>query len=276
LVVAAAAVVAAVVASSASAALFFLFDPTVAKPGDLVAIRLGGTPSTFTLAKRVKPLQAPMRIYLAPTQAANRVRSRFDWRLSFVGELVRDRNGHGLLKFRLPPLDPGTYVPATWCPDCARHSSGRTFFVQPNEDIVPRYQPLMRLEVVMPNAAAACPVTRPDAKPVDFTMYGNGFLSTRVSVDGGLLTQRDGDGTFSTKLGWLPRKGFTGTLRVRGERLDASSPPMRVLAVYWGHDTQTGRGSWATPVVFPSEGCWRITGRVGDISLSYVVRVVGV
>jgi hypothetical protein len=27
-------------------------------------------------------------------------------------------------------------------------------------------------------------------------------------------------------------------------------------------------------VELPSEGCWRITGRVADISLSYVVKVV--
>jgi hypothetical protein len=31
---------------------------------------------------------------------------------------------------------------------------------------------------------------------------------------------------------------------------------------------------WASAVKFPSEGCWRLTGRVGDIALSYVVKVV--
>jgi hypothetical protein len=29
-----------------------------------------------------------------------------------------------------------------------------------------------------------------------------------------------------------------------------------------------------SPVEFPGLGCWRITGRVGDVSLTYVVNVV--
>jgi hypothetical protein len=60
---------------------------------------------------------------------------------------------------------------------------------------------------------------------------------------------------------------------VRGERLDAPSPPLKVLNVFWGHSS-TGKWSWATPVEFPSEGCWRISGRVDDVSLTYVGRVV--
>jgi hypothetical protein len=50
---------------------------------------------------------------------------------------------------------------------------------------------------------------------------------------------------------------------------------MKVLGVVWGHDSY-GRGGWASAVKFPSEGCWRISGRVRDITLSYVVRVIGV
>jgi hypothetical protein len=49
---------------------------------------------------------------------------------------------------------------------------------------------------------------------------------------------------------------------------------MQVLSVNWGHSLSTGRGSWMSAVTFPSEGCWRINGRVRDVSLSYVVRVV--
>jgi hypothetical protein len=48
---------------------------------------------------------------------------------------------------------------------------------------------------------------------------------------------------------------------------------MRVRAVNWGYSS-TGRGSWASAVSFPGEGCWRITGRVRDVSLTYVVKVV--
>jgi hypothetical protein len=43
--------------------------------------------------------------------------------------------------------------------------------------------------------------------------------------------------------------------------------------VRWGYSS-TGRGGWASAVVFAGEGCWRITGRVRDVSLTFVVRVV--
>jgi hypothetical protein len=275
-------VIAGALAATAHGALFLLFKPTAATTGDRVVVRLGGTPATFTLDRRVKPLRPAIRVYLVRNEVANSVRSRFDRRISFVGELHPDRNGHGLLTFSVPPLDTGDYVAAAWCPGCASSNSGRTFFVLPvDESVPPRYRPLQSLRVDMPSATTSCPVTRPNrvlppapGQGFPGLRYGNGLLSTAVSSDGGLLTQRDRDGTFSTKLGWLPRKGFTGRLTVRGERLDAAAPPLRVLAVYWGYDTQTGRGGWATPVVFLSDGCWRITGRVGDVSLSYVVRVV--
>ena len=39
-----------------------------------------------------------------------------------------------------------------------------------------------------------------------------------------------------------------------------------------GHSSD-GRGSWASAVSFPTR-CWRLTGRVADISLTYVVRVI--
>jgi hypothetical protein len=267
------AVVAAALASSASGALFFLFEPIVAKPGELVTVRLGGTPASFTLANRVKPFQRPIRVYLVPNDVADTVHSRFDRRLSFVGQIVPDKNVHGVLRFSVPPLDSNTYVAAAWCPGCARHSSGRAFFVISLPD-VSRYLDVMALDVEMPPAAETCPLTH--ANRGSDVMYGNGFLSTAVSTDGGLVAQRQDDGTLFTKLGWLPRKGFTGLLTVRGERLDAPAAPMRVLGVHWGHNTSTGRGSWASALTFPTEGCWRISGRVGDIALSYVVRVIGV
>ncbi len=117
-----------------------------------------------------------------------------------------------------------------------------------------------------------CPVTRgrgPEER------YGNGLLSTRVASTGTLMVQREAGGSLSTKLGWLPHKGLKGHLVVRGERLDAPGK-LRVLGVHWGHASRgpAASGSWASAVQFPSEGCWRITGRVGDVALSYVVRVV--
>ena len=87
---------------------------------------------------------------------------------------------------------------------------------------------------------------------------------------------RRADGTIFEKLGWQPQKGLAPRLgrdlTVRGERLDGPGE-LGVLAVNWG-STNTGIGGWRTAVTFPDEGCWRITGRYGDIALSYVVKVV--
>jgi hypothetical protein len=256
--------VAAIAASTASAALFFLFSPAAAKPGDVVAVRTGGTPTSFTAAQRKRPLRPPIRIYLVPQDVAGEVRSRFDPRISFVGSLVPDRDTHGLLSFRAPPLDTGSYAVAAWCPGCAAYSRGSTFFV-----LTPvassRFQRQMTLRLHLPPASERCPVTRGS--------YGNGILSTSVpGPDGVLATRRDPDGSLFQKLWWLPKRGFGGKLVVVGERLDAPGR-MTVHSVNWGHSSD-GRGSWASAVSFPSEGCWRLMGRVGDVSLSYVVRVV--
>jgi hypothetical protein len=256
--------VALAIAVPAHAALFFLFDRTTAEPGDVVSIRLGGTPKTYTSRDRRLPLKQAIRVYLVPAESAAEVRGRFDERLHFVGSVRPDRNTRGVLTFRLPPLDSGTYAVASWCPGCATYSRGSTFFAQ-TIPRVSRYRDEMALRIRMPDPAQSCPVTRGRS--------GNGLLSTTVpGPDGVLATRRGDDGSLGQKLWWLPKRGFGGRLDVRGERLDGPGS-MRVLGVNWGHSSD-GRGSWASAVSFPSEGCWRLSGRVGDVSLSYVVRVV--
>jgi hypothetical protein len=264
------AAVAAVVVSYAHAALFFLFKPTSANAGDLVTVRLGGTPASFTLDDRERPFQRAIRLYLVPNDVAPTVRTRFDSRAHFIGALVPDRGARGVLTFTVPPLDTDKYAVAAWCPGCARYSFGRTFFVLPVATDDPgRFARLQLLDVPMPDTATSCPVTT--------GRVGNGFLMVTIPEDGVLAVQREPDGTLFDKLGWLPKKDWGGNLTVRGERLDGPGK-MRVLRVNWGHvyvNGRKGRGSWATPVTFSSEGCWRITGRVRDITLSYVVKVVG-
>lgn len=258
-------VVASVLAASAHAALFFLIDPTAVEPGDRVTIRLGGTPEAFTAEDRQPPLQRPMRIYLVPVESAGSVRGRFDPRLYFVGSLRPDRNAHGALTFAMPALDPGTYAVAAWCPGCATFRRGRAFWIQ-TVPAASRYRDEMAVRLRWPAAAKRCPVTRGP--------YGNGLLSTSLPRPDGTLPVVRKDGTLFQKLPWTPHRGLTGRLTVRGERLDAPSPPLKVLNVFWGYSS-TGKWSWASPVEFPSEGCWRISGRVNDVILTYVVRVVG-
>ncbi len=263
-----AAVIAAGSAASASAALFFLFKPTAADAGNIVTVRLGGTPANFTLEQREKPFRKSIRLYLAPSGVADEVSSRFDPRLHFIGRIVPDRNSRGVLSLSVPPLDSGAYALASWCPACASSNFGRTFFVQ-TVPRVSRYRRWMGLRVRLPSTTGTCPVSGAGT-------YGNGLLSTRLPDKGVLVARTDPDGLFQ-KLGWLPHTTFPDALSVRGERLDAASPALRVISVNWGYATAPGRpqiGSWRSAVKFPSEGCWRITGRVQDVTLSYVVKVV--
>jgi hypothetical protein len=147
--------VAAAAAGAAHASLFFLFSPTHAAHGDEVVIRTGGTPPSFDLADRVRPFQAPITVYLVPETVAASVRSRTDQRLVLAGILVPDKNGHGVLKFRVPQLHTGTYAVAAWCPGCAADSFGRRFFTFPDDpQIVPHYRALIFLRIGRDSSAS--------------------------------------------------------------------------------------------------------------------------
>lgn len=198
------AIAVAAVASSASAALFFLLKPTTAKPGDLVTVRLGGTPPGFTTSQRKKPFKPPIRLYLVAGDEADEIRSRLDRRLSFIGRIVADRNSRGLLTFTVPPLDTNDYVLAYWCPGCARYGSD-TFGVQ-TIPRVSRYRHLMGLRVEMPDPTETCPVTIPRSSSTGRFTYGNGLLATTVPRDGVVVASRyEPDGSLFWKPYWLPR-----------------------------------------------------------------------
>src|SRR5437667_5859891 len=140
---------------SAGAALFFLFNPTSAKPGDRVAIRTGGTPLRFKATQRIRPFQQPVRLFLVANGVAPNVNSSPDPRLHPIGSLVPDKNGRGVMTFRVPQLDPDAYAVAGVCPGCARYSNGRTFFVLHVDDaIVPQFRPFMLLRVRAANSVA--------------------------------------------------------------------------------------------------------------------------
>jgi hypothetical protein len=132
------------------AALFFLFRPSTAHFGDTVAVRTGGTPPSFTLSDRARPLLDPISLYLVRNEVADQVRSRRDSRLVPIGTLVPDKNGHGILSFRVPDLRPARYAAVAYCPGCARFSRGRTFLPLKvdGENVVPRYRRLLVLQVV--------------------------------------------------------------------------------------------------------------------------------
>ena len=264
--------------ANARGALFFLLDRPAAKPNELVNVRTGTTPSGFELRHRARPFQRPVRLYLVAADAAADVHSRFDQRLHFVGSLVPGRNGRGLIGFNTPPLDSGTYTLAYWCPGCAAHSRGRTFFVQRPEQFAARYrsQALLRID-----PTPACPVTlpngnRPPGQPRSVGWYGNGLLWAGVGRDGTYTVPASrvgADGTIGNKLLWVTTPPWEKPT-ISGERIDAAAPSLAVSGVNTGSFAGAANPSHMSPVGFPTTGCWRVRARLGDLSLVYVVSVV--
>ena len=131
--------------------------------------------------------------------------------------------------------------------------------------------------------ARRCPVTI--GHPVPRTMwwrdllfgagsaYGNGSLWVGGLWLNGvvILTQDDAgpDGRLSMKFGWY--RLTSGYLTITGRRLDASAPPASGLT-FPGDYGLTGFN--ASGVIFPTEGCWQVTGRVGRVALTFVTFVI--
>jgi hypothetical protein len=77
----------------------------------------------------------------------------------------------------------------------------------------------------------------------------------------------DPDGQLEMKFGWY--RLTSGYLTITGRRLDAPAPPLSARTPYYG---LTGFNSSA--VIFPAEGCWQVTGRVGRAALTFVAFVI--
>jgi hypothetical protein len=128
-----------------------------------------------------------------------------------------------------------------------------------------------------------CPITQPNGNqpPADANVfsrgngdYGNDVLWTslwiwgqeRVSVPD---THINPDGSLGP-MKWAWYRYIPGKLTIEGRRLDAPAPPL----VGGGTDGYGDHGFNASGITFPTTGCWEITGRVGDGSLTFVVLVV--
>lgn len=138
---------------------------------------------------------------------------------------------------------------------------------------------------------AACPVTLPNGSvpPGENPspgQHGNGALWTDLWPDGVVLIPAERvrpDGSLDMKWPWW--RGVPGRLWIEGRRLDADAPPLRAEApggarldrpatpapgVRYGEGTP---GFQATTLIFPTEGCWEVTGHVDGASLTFVTRV---
>ena len=126
-----------------------------------------------------------------------------------------------------------------------------------------------------------CPVTSPNVTVRRNSWgfnYGNGEQWISLWDDGTVLFRARGpgfvnpDGSLSMKWPWYLEESIRGSkLEIRGRRLDAPSE----RSVSGNHTPVLGDpGFHAGKLTFPSEGCWEVTGKAGDSSLTFIIRVV--
>jgi hypothetical protein len=127
--------------------------------------------------------------------------------------------------------------------------------------------------------APACPVTKPNGSmppgerpSPDF--HGNGALWTMLWPEGRVVFRPGGsgfvllDGSLSMKFPWW--RGIRGKLTIQGRRLDAPAPPLRARIPEGYGDI----GFQATGLIFPTPGCWEVTGLVSGNRLTFITEVV--
>ena len=126
-----------------------------------------------------------------------------------------------------------------------------------------------------------CPVTAPNGSPPPGELpsdayHGNGSLWTGLWPGGEIVFKPDGpgfvspDGSLEMKFPWWRGDETVGLLSIEGRRLDLPAPPLRAhIPEGYGES-----GFQASVLIFPTEGCWEVTGRVGDASLTFVTLVI--
>lgn len=128
--------------------------------------------------------------------------------------------------------------------------------------------------------ADGCAVTQPTTTPPEIgdrlfgsgSAYGNDDLWVGGLGQDGIMGFDEGavhgDGSIGTKLGWW--RNVPGTVVISGRRLDAPAPPLSARASEEGYPTI---GFQPSGVSFPTQGCWEVTGTVGESELTFVTFV---
>ena len=104
--------------------------------------------------------------------------------------------------------------------------------------------------------------------------HGNGALWTVLWPRGKVLITPpyvEPDGSLRMKFPWWWKE--PAPLTIQGRRLDAAAPPLRAEVAASYDDGPVQFQFRPSMLFFPSEGCWEITGKAGDASLTFVVLV---
>lgn len=109
--------------------------------------------------------------------------------------------------------------------------------------------------------------------------HGNGELWTALWPDGVIKADERfvrPDGSVGMKFPWWADVPVDENgLVIRGERIDGAAPPLRVEGPSpgWPETGFSGTAFWASGLIFPTEGCWRVTATAGDATLTFVTLV---
>jgi hypothetical protein len=116
--------------------------------------------------------------------------------------------------------------------------------------------------------SGSCPITFPQGG-----IYGNEALQA-VLPGGGKFVFRPGgagfvdrDGALGIKFAW--DRLMAGALSVGGRRLDGEAGPARAYMSNGYGDI----GFQPIYLVFPTPGCWEITGRISEAKLTFILLV---
>ena len=130
---------------------------------------------------------------------------------------------------------------------------------------------LLLFAAVQAPPATPCNVTRPGQGD---QWFGNAALRVGLWSDGRVVFRPRGpglvlkDGSLSMKFPW--ERQVQGRLTIDGRRLDAPARPLQANIP----DGYGDSGFQATALIFPTPGCWEVTGHVGQASLIFTTEVV--
>jgi hypothetical protein len=124
--------------------------------------------------------------------------------------------------------------------------------------------------------AVTCPLTVPNgAAPRDDSdagmNHGNGRLWTALWPHNVVIATpayQGKDGAVGMKWPWW--RGVRGTLTIEGRRLDGKAPSLRADIP----DGYGDKGFQPSGIHFPTEGCWKVTGTVGNAKLTFVTLIL--
>ena len=142
--------------------------------------------------------------------------------------------------------------------------------------LTPRATPSLAMGSASPaaTAPASCPVSLPNRGSPGYLEYGTDDIWTEVWPNGAVIVDRRNnvgpDGSIWIKWPWLQRPEIAGKLAITGHRRDAQARPLRSAL----DSSYVGHGFQAWSLIFPTAGCWEVTGTAPKAKLTLVTWVV--